>query len=164
MVEIQSKDVIDKISRDLKIQPALQIPREILKGIQLVYPIDPERDGLVAENVRAVTGAGALFTVPNDRHDYFLVDVTLSTTYDGTCNAVKTFIRGDLADTNEVNVELITLLYNPGTTVAGEHHLHKNFKHHVKLTPGSTVDIVNAFTLGTQSTHGSMTFFKMEQQ
>ena len=53
MVDIQAKEVIDKISNELKIQPALKIPRKIKEDIQLIYNVNPERI------VRHVEGSGA---------------------------------------------------------------------------------------------------------
>lgn len=59
MVDIQSKEVIDKISEDLKIQPALQIPRAIAEKIQLVYGVNPRRIGRTAN----AGGTGATIAV-----------------------------------------------------------------------------------------------------
>jgi len=42
-LDIQSKEVIDKISDELKVQPALAIPRELSDKIQLVYAVNPVR-------------------------------------------------------------------------------------------------------------------------
>lgn len=69
MVEIQSKEVIDKISDELKVQPSMAIPRELAKDIQLVYNINPDNHEDV---LRSTFNTATLFTVPTSQQDFFL--------------------------------------------------------------------------------------------
>lgn len=57
-LDIQSKEVIDKISDELKVQPAMSIPRELGEKIQLVYGVNPITPRKVLSSTTA-SGSGS---------------------------------------------------------------------------------------------------------
>lgn len=76
VLEIQSKEVIDKISDELKVQPALEIPRQLAPNIQLTYGVNPLR---IVNIVKSLAAAGTMYTTPLDR-DFYLTFASASAT------------------------------------------------------------------------------------
>lgn len=77
MVDIQSKEVIDKISDELKVQPAMQIPRVLGKDIQLVYKVNPQKISSIVRAAPIAAGATTvIFATPSDRK-FYLTNVSL---------------------------------------------------------------------------------------
>lgn len=125
MVEIQSKEVIDKISAELKIQPSMEIPRELNKNIQLVYNINSDNfikntDELTDSGPRTVTGPLTSFTTPINK-DFFLTNVTASFIKDATCDSatgaydVSIVVNGRV--TSILSFPIITLLAQEGVRI-----------------------------------------------
>lgn len=168
MVEIQSKEAIDKISDELKVQPAVMIPRELMDKIQLTYDIGEGaiRKGFTAVGERDVTGAGSLFTVPNDGHDYYLVHARLALTSDATYDGKEVIIRIDTADDNRASVKILSLRHNDaGAAAIAFQDGETNFgSAPLRLTAGSTVDIVPSFTAGSLESTGIIHMFKTPRQ
>ena len=107
MVDIQSKEVIDKISDELKVQPALQIPRELAKQIQLVYEVNPLRIANIVRSATIINTTSTIFTIPT-RRDFFLTAVFIGST--STVNRhITVIIDGAAQEMFETN--------NSGTTV-----------------------------------------------
>ena len=80
MVDIQSKEVIDKISDELKIQPAMAIPRALAEKIQLVYAVNANPIvNVVANAERSTTGATNVFTTSPTKN-FFLTGLLISWT------------------------------------------------------------------------------------
>lgn len=71
VLDIQSKEVIDKISDELKVQPSLLIPRELAKVIQLVYNVNPSNHVNIVRTAVVNNTTTTLFTVPAKKH-FFL--------------------------------------------------------------------------------------------
>lgn len=156
MVDIQAKEVIDKISEDLKIQPALQIPRAIGDKIQLVYGVNPERLVQAISDVASDSTAGTILTTHATK-DTFLVGIDLSVSKDIVSDSIFTDVRGfPFGLTTAVN--LISLRYEPLT--AGAHHKNIAFTKPILLARNTTLRIVN--NTATASIDASATVFLYE--
>jgi len=77
MVDIQSKEIIDKISDELKVQPALKIPRTLSENIQLVYDVNALKPiTIVRADSRTSSGSTTMFTTPAAQ-DFFLTNASI---------------------------------------------------------------------------------------
>lgn len=145
MVDIQSKEVIDKISNELKVQPALMIPRSLMEKLQLVYNVNPSRVvNLVETATLAVTGGATIFTSSPDR-DTFITAITWTlhadVSNDGTAASVSVVLPNGATvfPINIVKIALLeqvfekTLVFNPP----------------IKVLRNSIIRHSQAFTLGS---------------
>jgi len=147
MVDIQSKEVIDKISDELKVQPSLQIPRELMKQIQLVYNVNPTRIVNVLESASgSVSGNTVAFTTPATQ-DFFLTGVTISTISDATAD--NTSILGFCTLEGKASANFITIVKL--TTTAHEQTSVIEFNPPLKLERNTTVGVFTSFTVGANT-------------
>jgi len=154
MVDIQSKEVIDKISDDLKIQPSMTIPRELGKIIMPVFVVNSERGGQIVESFTSTTtGPSTIFTTPTDR-DFFLQSAFLSIDDDVTSNGlaanltITPFAQGA---TNIIRLHKLTL------TATSKELSNFYGERGIRLARGSTVVITHIFTAGASTLSGGIT-------
>ena len=143
MVEIQSKEVIDKISEDLKIQPALMIPRKIREDIQLVYDIQPEPSkhfGFGADST--TTGTTTLLTT-STRADTYLTGGSLAVQKAVDNDTTSVILRAKI---NGANVDLIRLGFITLTAASSE--LMWSPAKPLKVDRGSTIVLIGAVGVG----------------
>ena len=145
MVDIQSKEVIDKISDELKIQPSMEIPRELGKNIQLNYDVNPLRfvNEINIINRTTTASAATVFTTPSDR-DFFLTGVTLANVSDATADNTTIALNITLESGVVVSIILLRKL----TTTAFDKVVTNDFTIPIKLLRGSPITFINAFTVG----------------
>ena len=161
MVDIQSKEVIDKISQDLKVQPALQIPRELAKQIQLVYSVNAVPVANIFENETrtTTTGASNIFMTPTNR-DFFLTHVYLHNVSDATAD--NTIIRLIVTKENGVQVDIIAFSKITTTAFSATHSI--TFNTPIKLLRGTNITFVNAFTVGVSVSDVNFSGFTIDPQ
>lgn len=160
MVDIQSKEVIDKISDELKIQPSMQIPRQLAKDIQLSYNVNPVRE--VSIKIKELN------------------DGTATTIH--TADSVKrTFITGgnlavakDVVNTSQrssldifplktgVSTSIMQLKYEPLT--AGDSVTSVNFPEAIEVQKGSTIILKNSNGTASINTFGSIVFYETDPE
>ena len=160
MVEIQSKEVIDKVSDELKVQPSIQIPRELAKLIQLVYDVSPVRLVKVANLDVSDGTAGTLITTSSEK-DTFLLGATISVSKDVVNNGIFSAVDCvPFGDTRRqvliINYEPVTAASNLGQTIT--------FKHPIKLDRNTSVRILNGAALASIDTAASITFYETDPQ
>jgi hypothetical protein len=159
MVEHQSKEVVDKISDELKIQPALLLPREIAKQIQLTYNVNPLRPSTILRSTALTsTGVGTIFTTPSDR-DFFLTAATMSIQCDSTATttaySMKMFVEG-------VSKALISISKITLTTTSKELAICLKFP--LKLDRGTTITLNQTFGAGVSVMSGTITGYVTDPQ
>lgn len=147
MVEIQSKEVIDKISDELKIQPALEIPKELAKLIQLTYVINPKRIIDVFGSGRSTTTGTSTILITSPERDTFITGISWSLHADVTNNGVAANVNITLADGRVV--EVINLQKLAALEQLFEKFL--MFDPPIKLLRGSSVTHNHTFTLGSSA-------------
>jgi len=160
MVDIQSKEVIDKISDDLKVQPSLQIPRELAKQIQLVYNVNPEREIKIASVTASDSTAVAIMTTSATKNT-FLIGASLSTAKDVVSTSLFSAIRGHVFGQAATAI-LFAQRYEPVT--AGAHSLTINFSKPIKLERASVVSVSNSTNVASIDTTGIVYFFETDPQ
>lgn len=159
-LDIQSKEVIDKISDELKVQPSMAIPRELMDKIQLVYGVNPERIiRSLHANVSDST-SGTIFTTATNKKT-FIVGVQLSITKD----VVSTSLFSNITFTDFLGTAdkiLMQLRYEPVT--AGNIELSTTFTHPVEVQPGTAVAIANSTNIASIDTTGVVFFYETDPQ
>ncbi len=155
MVEIQSKEVIDKISDELKVQPALEIPRELAKQIQLSYNINP-KDVVEVRNKGLSDGTSALIHTTHSEKRTFLLEAAMSIAKDVNATSIFSTIEATPLGKAEQNIAVVR--YEP-LTVASHLRSEQNM-HGIELEKGTEIN----FTHGNAaaSIDGSATIFFIE--
>ena len=159
MVEHQSKEVIDKISDELKMQPAMSIPREISKNIQLVYEVNPIRRVQVAVGVAVDTTSATVFTTHATK-DTFVTSISLSVSKDVVNTSAAS--RVQLFPVGGAVVHVVRINYEPVT--AGSHDKTVLFNPPIKLERNSVVNIINLTGLASIDASAIVTFYETDPQ
>ena len=137
MVDIQSKEVIDKISDELKIQPSLEIPRQLGKDIQLAYEVNPRiLTNLAVTLDRAASGGLTIFTTDTER-DTYITGVIHTFSKDVACDVASGVNKITVEDVSGLSFAIseIAIL----TLTAEAETVHATLKHPIKLKKGSLV-------------------------
>ena len=160
MVEIQSKEAIDKISDELKVQPSMAIGRKLSENVQMTYDIAPKRvvdvvDGTIA----ATTSTATMVTTPTDR-DFFLTGALMGFDKDDVCDGTSISIQATLFGKAETNIFFMSAL----TLVAQQRDNAMVYNPPIKLARGTTIKLAGAFTAGTMSKSASITGYTTDPQ
>jgi len=160
VLDIQSKEVIDKISDELKVQPALQIPRRLMDKIQLVYNVNPKPQRIRVETVtRASTGASLVFASDATKRT-FLTGFFLSYQHDVVADS--TAIIATITPLGRA-VEVLLNFAKITLTAKGESAFIK-LDPPVELEPGANVTITQTFTVGAGQIAGTAYFYETDPQ
>lgn len=159
-LKIQSKEIIDKISEELKLQPALEIPRELMDKIQLVYGINPEPKIQILSG-SANDSATATIHTTSDVKDTFLVGITLTVAKSVLSTSIESAIN---CTTEEGDLEraILRLRYEPVT--AGQFSESMTFPFPIKLKRGTTITVTNTTSIASIDASGSIQFFEKDPQ
>ena len=144
MVEIQSKEVIDKISDELKVQPALQIPRTLGKEIQLNYNVNQDPIvNLLGFKTKSTTGSLFSDDLPEGKN-IFLTGLTFNYSKDVTNDNV-------LMELQVVILGLTTTLLSitTPTLTAKDETIIMLFPAPIKIDAGSAIKVTGTFAAGT---------------
>jgi len=160
MVEIQSKEVIDKISEDLKTQPAFNIPRELAKQIQLVYDINPSRTLKCVNAVVADNTAGTIHTADSKKRT-FVVAVNMSVNKSALNDS--TFSAVDLIDITGARRQILNMAYEP-TTAASHLFAETSLNFPIEVEKGSTIRIINGTGTASIDARASIFFYEVDPQ
>lgn len=160
MVEIQSKEAIDKMSEELKVQPALLLPRELGKMIVPTYEINPDKMiTRVTSAERATTGT-TVMTTAHATKNTFLVGATLTgqadILSDGTSFGLIVTLPGQSIQ-NILKLSKITLtVYSGQISIA--------FPEPILLEKSSSISISHTFTVGAQVIGGTAMLHERDPQ
>jgi len=159
MVDIQSKEAIDQMSEDLKIQPSMALPRTLKGDIQPVYAINNQRGiNLLVDVNRAVTSAGFTVHTTSTEKDTYLWGVTGSWLSDATADNVSISLFTKIF--GHVSGQAVFRM-NKLTTTAHTSEQSIFFTVPIKLQPATTITFSNTFTVGASS--GGMIIFLEER-
>ena len=159
MVDHQSKEVVDKISDELKIQPSLQIPRGISKEIQLSYNVNPRKRIQVSRVSGADASSVAIFTTSTTKKT-FLIGVSLSVSKDVVNDGkVSSITATPLEGSSETILEI---RYEPIT--AGQFTETIMFQHAIELKKATAVGFINGSALASIDAAGIAYFYETDPQ
>lgn len=155
MVDIQSKEVIDKISDNLKVQPSMMIPRALAKDIQLTYDVNPTR---VIDLVRigsAVDSASATVHTASTEKDTFITGFCLTMIKDVSAVSAATDLRVIIGGaTRQIAIITGLTLTVQNETITG------NFAMPIKIDRGSAITLTHSNA--TASVKGSAIIYGYE--
>jgi len=160
MVAIQSKEVIDKISDELKVQPSLDIPRELSKNIQLVYGVNPPIRIRTLDSTASDSTSSTILTTSTTKRT-FLVGVQITTAKDVVSTSIiSAILATPIGDSSRT---ILATRYEPVT--AGSNIMAQNtFNSPMELEPGTTVTVINGTAIASIDTSGLIFFYETDQQ
>lgn len=158
-LEIQSKEVIDKISDDLKVQPALKIPRELMEKIQLIYNINPERRVQVKSKDVSDDASEIIFTASATKRT-FIIASNLSVSKDVLAPSIATSLL--IVPLGAATTVLNTIRYEPLTVGAFVSNLALPIP--LELEKGSVVTLTNTSATGSIDTTSNIFIFEADPQ
>tara|TARA_Y100000034_G_scaffold113837_1_gene149269 strand:+ start:229 stop:711 length:483 start_codon:yes stop_codon:yes gene_type:complete len=160
MVDIQSKEVIDKVSDELKIQPAMSIPRSLANNIQLTYDINRSKCANFSfSQGRTTTGTGTIFT-SNANKRTFLTHVSLS----AMANATADNTSYNLNIVNELGVTTPLIRFEKITTTAFQDSMALPLTHPIEIEAGSSVQFSSTFSAGASVMGATVSGFEIDPQ
>lgn len=159
MVDIQSKEVIDKVSDELKIQPAGAIPRAISDRIMLNYNVNPAiRMQVLKADVSDSTG-GTIFTTSTTKRT-FMIGAEMAISKDVVNDSTLSDIR--MTPLGKAAASFLTLKYEP--TTAGQLIESVILPYGIELEPGSTISTRNGSATASIDVTGTVYFYETDPQ
>lgn len=158
-LDIQSKEVIDKISDDLKLQPSMKIPREIADKIQLVYNVNPERIVKVTKGAVSDGTASTIFTTSLVK-ETFMIGCSLTVAKDVVNDSL--FSDVNARPFEQAGDTMLRIRYEPVT--AGQFTESIFFPIAIKLRRGSVVTVNNESGLASIDTTALIYFYETDPQ
>lgn len=160
MVDIQSKEAIDKMSTELKVQPAMMLPRALVNSIQPTFSINPDR----AVQVRSATlsdGVTATIFTTSATNDTYIIGVQITTTKDAVGSSVQSAIVA--FPFGQPVSSLIQIRYAP-LTAASNLFGEIQFALPVRLDRGSIVTVTNQSGVASIDTGVVVYFYEVDAQ
>jgi hypothetical protein len=155
MVDIQSKEAIDKISEELKVQPAMDIPRELAKQIQLTYDIGGGVDQWVA---KFKDSSGVIYTGTAGKR-LFLVAISLSSVSHNANTTSKDTVAAQLkGTTSSTKICNVTNGSQAATTNTASNTV--VFPKPIELESGTAISL----SLGSTAGQASIVGFELNPQ
>ena len=161
MVDIQSKEVIDKISDELKVQPALVIPRELSKQIQLSYGVNPPKNIQGSAVVNLSDSSSVTIITAHAIKRTFITGAWLSIAKSVAATSLFTELIFTPRHSNAAT-SIIRVRYEPVT--AGSFTQHVEFPHPIELLQGSVVGIINSTAVASIDVSAAITFYETDPQ
>lgn len=159
---IQSKEVIDKISEELKVQPAMKIPRELADKIQLVYHVNSNSTNFITtKTANANNSVSEIIMTTSTERDTFLTGMGLSMLKDVNGTSNSSSIRATPFGKAETSVMSMRYL---GVGVANDRTEFFNLQNPIKLERGTTITVTNAAAVATIQTSGQIYFYETDPQ
>ena len=155
---IQSKEVIDKISEELKVQPALEIPRELMDKIQLVYGVNPPIKTQVKEVVVSDASTGTFHTTHATKRT-FIIGAQISTAKSVASTSI--FSKVVIIPAEGVASALLTLRYEP-ITAASNLSTSIILPHPIELAKSTIIALTNSTAIASIDTAGSIYFYEVD--
>jgi hypothetical protein len=160
MVDIQSKEVIDKIGDELKVQPALAVPRTLAKDIQLVYAVNLNKISDEAAEGNAINAASGNVLVSSADRDTFITGATLSVIKDASSTSVSSAINVMMP--NGVTIPIVRIV--GFTTTAQNGTSEFTFQHPIRIQRGSTVTVGNSAAVANITARATILFYTRDPQ
>jgi len=162
MVDIQSKEIIDKMSDDLKVQPAMQLPRELGKQILPVYNVNPVRNiDVKSVNVNDTATAIAIHTTSATKRT-FLIGVSIAVNKDVVNVGTNSLIRANVTGNLTVATNLLIVRYESVT--AGSFNENIMFPIPIEITKNTSIEFKHNGALASIDGTGIVYFYETDPQ
>lgn len=159
-LDIQSKEIIDKISEELKVQPSLKIPRELMDKIQLVYSVNPER--LVVSKIGTASDATTVtIHTTHATKRTFLIGAQLTIAKDVVSTSLFSAIN--IIGVDGRATTFIRIRTEPVTAAQGLTES-ISLSIPIEVEKSSIINIVNSTATGSIDATGLIYFFEVDPQ
>ena len=159
MVDIQAKEIIDKIFKELKIQPALTLPRRIGDRINLVYVVNPETPNIqVALGNASDSSASVTIFTTHATKPTFLTGLTVTIAKSSLATATSTDVR--FTPIGKAQATGLRVRYEPST--AGQFTETLSLNNPIELEPGTTVNFQNDTAIASIDVSATAFFYEVD--
>jgi hypothetical protein len=160
MVEIQSKEAIDKISDELKVQPSMEIDKKLIPGVQPVFEVGNNQTARIARAIKTTTGAINILTTKTGKRT-FLTGLFLSYMHDVAADSTEIFMTATIKETN-----LATNIFNVAklTATAAHGNIHVPFNPPIEIKENTNVSMTHNFTVGAGFISGLVQYYETDPQ
>jgi len=159
MVDIQSKEVIDKISDELKVQPSMAIPRKLAEQIQLSFNVNAvPRVRVIDANISDTT-SGVILTTSATSDTWVVgasISVAKSVVNDGLFSDIRVTPFGQADDQ-----QLVVVRYEP-VTAGSNISSSETYPFPILLAKNSDVVIVNQSGLASIDTFAKVLVYETD--
>jgi len=159
-VEIQSKEIIDKMAEDLKVQPSMLLPRELGKTIMPVFNVNAPPLIKTAFGGASDSVSTTIHTT-STRRDTFLVAGFLTTTKDVVSTSITSQITFVAFGDTGVN-GLVALRYEPVTAQGGMVTQITLPMPGIKLARGTAINVTNSTAIASIDSRGGVFFYETD--
>jgi len=160
MVDIQSKEVIDKMSDELKVQPSMALPRKLVDSIQPVFEVGQTKPLIqIATRTLADATSGAIFT-SSAQKDTWITALELG--YVTDVLAVATSVSLRIIQRNDASDDVLTLQKTTLTVANDKTHL--SLPTPILIQRGSAVSIVTDSGTGSIDMRGIVYFYETDPE
>lgn len=160
MVDIQSKEVIDKMSQDLKVQPSMMLPRELGKMIIPVYNVNPVAGLFTIRSGTASDATTATIIATSSTKRTFLTSINLSVAKSVASPSIVSTVQAFVIGKGNQNIHQIR--YEPLT--AGQFTDSITYPIPIELEQGTNVLVTNSSATASIDTTATISFFEVDPQ
>lgn len=160
MVDIQSKEVIDKMSEELKVQPALALPRTLTNNIQPVFEVGGRRNNFIASGFVSDSASNTIHTCKTGVRTFIYghsVSITKDAVNTSTFSRILVTHKDSSATTN-----LAAMAYEP-LTAASNLHVEAQYEP-LELKEGSTIVLTNSTAIASIDNFSIVFLFELDPQ
>jgi len=158
MVDIQSKEIIDKMAEELKVQPSLALPRKLMDSIQPVFNVNPQPAMQQLGTAFSDGTAGTLMTTSTTKRT-FVTAVNYTVTKDVVNTSINTRIGATLFLQN-AQINLLRTNYEPVT--AGSFTETITFNPPLEMAKGIDITLNNSSGLASIDSAGVVFFYELD--
>lgn len=159
-LDIQAKEIIDKISDELKVQPAHDIPRKLSENIQLTYGVNPSHTILSTffeGTTQLPLGGPVNLLSKTAKKRLFITGVEISMESDVTCNDLVCQVAF-----NDVFGKAVVTNISKLTTSAQHRHVVREFNPPIESL--QDVFAFHPFTAGASHHSFTIHYFETDAQ
>jgi len=148
MADITRGDKIIDMVEKLGLQPGnTPIPNKLHDNIQPIFILNNRASTIARSSTSNTSGAGALWTTPNEERFFYLTALHFSITKDAACDTTQAFLRFYPQDLNGLFTDIIIPLQ---TTTAGTFITDLSLPYPLKIKKNTAFTINSTFAAGTQ--------------
>lgn len=147
MARINNSELANELVQGAKIQQNIDIiPNQLGQTVVPVMEVNPKLlkyCNVLNRTSSSTTGTTTVFSVPSGK-DFYLCGISLNLTKSAACDLTNCYVQ---CSTPEVGLSRI-IDYNCQTTTAADTTITRDFSVPIKLTPGTTIQVLKTFTAG----------------
>lgn len=159
MVDIQSKEVIDKIADELKIQPAEAIPRKLNDSIQPTYNVNP-RKVIKVINGGASDSVSTQIFATNSKKITYITAISMSVSKDVVSPSIVSGVSG--TPFGEASKTLLNVRYEPLTAMSGVGAYINFGETGLRMANGSSIIMTNSSATASIDARATIVYYELD--